>query len=185
MYQVFLGAVPLPIAPAKITTTINSRDTTVDLIDGREISILKGKGLTEISFDFLLPHQSYPFVTLAGSISNALNNILPRNLGNAGMNTAILTYLDYLKTNKEPFQLVITRTGESGGKSGIGGILNQALNVINLYNATIKVTLDSFTIEEDADAHGMDFLVSVVLKQYETYSSRKVDEKGRTERTRA
>ena len=63
MYQVFLGEVPLPIAPSSITTTINNRNETVDLIDGSQINILKKAGLTEISFSFLIPSQNYPFAT--------------------------------------------------------------------------------------------------------------------------
>lgn len=184
MYQVFLGYVPLPIAPSKIETTVNSRNSTIDLINGQEVSILRDKGLTEISFEFLLPHQNYPFVTLAGGLSNAVNNILPTNMGNATMNTAILEYLEYLKTSKKPFQLVITRTGESGGKSGVMGVVNQALNVINLYNATLKVTLESFTITEDAEEHGMDFLVSVVLKEYQPYVTTKIDKNGNSQKER-
>lgn len=181
MYQVFLGTVPLPIPPAKISTVVNSRNETIDLINGQEVSILRGKGLTEISFDFLLPHQSYPFVSLAGSVSNAINDFLPSNTGNAAMNTAILEYLDYLKTEKKPFQLVITRTG--GGR--ISQAISSAMNVINLYNATIKVTLESFTISEDAEAYGMDFLVSVVLKEYVPYSTKIRNEDGSTTKTRA
>ena len=185
MYQVFLGAVPLPIPPAKISTVVNSRNETIDLINGQEVSILRGKGLTEISFDFLLPHQSYPFVSLAGSVSNAINDFLPSNLGNAAMNTAILEYLDYLKTSKKPFQLVITRTGESGSGSLLSRVGNSAMNVINLYNATIKVTLESFSISEDAEAHGMDFLVSVVFKEYVPYSTKVLNEDGSNTKTRA
>lgn len=185
MYQVFLGTVPLPIPPAKISTVVNSRNETIDLINGQEVSILRGKGLTEISFDFLLPHQSYPFVSLAGSVSNAINDFLPSNTGNAAMNTAILEYLDYLKTEKKPFQLVITRTGEGGSGGRISQVVNSAMNVINLYNATIKVTLESFTISEDAEAYGMDFLVSVVLKEYVPYSTKILNEDGSSTKTRA
>lgn len=184
MYQVFLGYVPLPIAPSRIDTRVNSRNRTIELIDGQEVSILRDKGLTEISFDFLLPHQSYPFVSLAGGLSNAINDFLPTNLGNASMNTAILEYLEYLKTSKKPFQLVITRLGESGGKGGLSGVANQALNVINLYNATIKVSLESFSVTEDAGEHGMDFLVSVELKQYVPYSTKILKEDKTVVKTR-
>ena len=183
MYQVFLGYVPLPIAPSKITTSINSRNRTVELIDGSEINILKDKGLTEISFDFMLPHQSYPFVTLAGSLSNAINNFLPLNMGNAAMNSAILEYLEWLKTSKKPFQLIIARMGESGGKSGLGGVLMSALNTINTYNSSVTVSLENYTIDEDAD-NGMDFIVSVNLKQFQTYVTTTIDGNGRVTKVR-
>lgn len=186
MYQVFLGYVPLPIPPSKIITVVNSRNETIDLINGQEVNLLRKKGLTEISFDFMLPHQSYPFVSLAGQLSNALNDFLPRNLGNAAMNTAILEYLDYLETQKKPFQLVITRTGEGGSGNLVSQVVNQALNVINLYNATLKVVLESFTVTEDAEAHGMDFIVSVVLREYQPYSTKIYNPNNKTsEKTRA
>lgn len=185
MYQVFLGYVPLPIPPSKISTVINSRNETIDLINGEEVNILRSKGLTEISFDFMLPHQSYPFVTFAGMLSNAINDFLPRNLTNAAMNTAILEYLDYLKTQKEPFQLVITRTGEAGSGGLVSQVVNSALNIINLYNATIKVVLESFTITEDAEAHGMDFIVSVVMKEYKPYSTKTYNPDGSSTKKRA
>lgn len=175
MYQVFLGYVPLPIPPSKITTKIGSRNQTIELVDGREINLLKDKGLTEIEFDFMLPHQSYPFTTVMGDLSNAINDFLPLNMGNAGMNTAILYYLEYLKKSKDKFTLVITRMGPNGGRSGLGGVVTSALNTLNLYNSTIDVTLESFSIDEDAEAHGLDFMVSVSLKQYETWETLIVD----------
>ena len=180
MYQVTLGLVPLPIPPARIETRINSRNQTIDLCDGQEVNVLRSKGLTEISFDFLLPYQSYPFASLAGNIVGKLTSLLPGNIGNAAVNTALLEYLEYLKTNKEPFQLVVVRMGESGGKGGLSGVLNSALNVVNLYNASIKVTLESYTIVEDASEHGLDFLVSVVLKQYVPYSTKIYNEDSKT-----
>lgn len=159
MYQVFLGLVPLPVPPSKINTTVGSRNTTIDLIDGREVSILKGKGLTKISFEFLLPHQSYPFASVkTGSATSVATN------------TAILKYLEKLKTYKQPVQLVIVRTGPKG--------------LLNLYNATIKVTLEDFSVSEDAGEHGLDFLVSVNFKEYQTYSTKIVDAKGNVTKVR-
>lgn len=165
MYQVFLGYVPLPLPPSKMTTTVGSRNTTVDLIDGREVSILKNPSLKEIAFDFLLPHQQYPFATLAGDVQGALSTFLPTgNLVNNAITTAILTYLEYLKTSKEPFYFVVARLGEAG--NGLG---QSALNTVHLYDSCVKVSLEDYSIEEDADAHGLDVLVSVKLKQYEDY----------------
>lgn len=171
MYQVFLGYVPLPIAPSAIKTTINSRNQTIDLIDGREINILKESGLQEISFDFLLPHQSYPFVTLGGAITDKVNSLLGiSNIGSMTTTTAMLYYLEYLKSSKAPFQFVVARLGTTDGKSGVSGLIQSTLNMISAYNSTVKVSLESYTIDEDAEAHGFDFMVSVVLKQYQTYS---------------
>ena len=61
-YYVFLGVIPLPITPAKISITTPSKNQTVTLINDGEINILKTPGLREISFDFLLPQNKYPFM---------------------------------------------------------------------------------------------------------------------------
>ena len=58
MYQVFLGLMPLPVAPSKITTTVGNRSQTIELIDGAEVNIVKGAKLQEIAFEFLCPSQA-------------------------------------------------------------------------------------------------------------------------------
>ena len=73
-YMVFLGNFALPIPPSSITTSVRNKNSTMDLIDGTEINILKKGGLTEFGFEFLLPHQRYPFVPRENEmISEAVN----------------------------------------------------------------------------------------------------------------
>lgn len=168
MYQVFIGYMPLPIAPARIETVYPNRNETVSLISGEEINILKSPGLTEISFDFLIPHQSYPFTTFAGSMANAVTGALGSlsSLANTALNSGMLEYLEYLKTSKEPTYLVIVRLGEG-------------LTMTNANNAVLKVSLEDYTIIEDAEEYGLDTCVSVYFKEYRPYTTKILDNKGK------
>ena len=162
MYQVFLGTVLLPIAPSKIETIISSRTQTIDLINGQEVSILKSAGLTQIQFDFMIPSQKYPFATLSGGLFGG-------TIG-AVTTTALLGALESLKNAKKPFQFIIARVG--------GG-----LKITNAYNTNLKVTLEDYTINEDAE-NGMDLIVSVRLLQYRPYSTKILKDDGTVQRTR-
>lgn len=158
MYYFFLDKLMLPVAPSALSTKINGQNKTINLINDGEVNILKLPGLTEVSFEFMVPHTKYPFVTYgAGGILGA---------------TAIFAYLDCLKLQPKPFQFIVARMG-SGFK---------------MYHATnLKVTLESYSIEENAE-YGLDQMVSVTLKQYRPYSTKilKVDKNGKAtaQRTR-
>lgn len=121
MYYVFLDKLQLPIAPGEITTVINGNNKRVHLINDGEINILKLPGLTEISFDFLLPHTKYPFASY----------------GTAGFvgQHAFFVYLERLQTKQKPFQFIVSRM--SGNKL--------------LFNTNLKVSLESYDIKEVAD----------------------------------
>ena len=85
-YMVFLGNFALPIPPSSITTSVKNKNSTMDLIDGTEINILKKGGLTEFSFEFLLPHQRYPFVPRENEmISEAVNAYVVGNYSAYGI----------------------------------------------------------------------------------------------------
>lgn len=148
MYQVFLGLMPLPIAPSKLTTTVGNRSQTVELINGDEYNIIKGAKLQEISLDFMIPAQDYPFMSLAGGL---VGSVLGGATG-AVTSTAMFEYLEKLKADKKPFNFICMRLGEGFSATGI-------------YNTTLKVTLEDYTILEDAN-NGNDYMVSVKLKEY-------------------
>lgn len=150
MYYFFLGALQLPVAPAALSTKINGQNKTINLINDGEINIIKLPGLTEVSFEFMIPHTKYPFV------SYGTGGILGTQ--------ALLGYLERLKTRQKPFQFIVSRMG-SGYKL--------------LHATNLKVTLEDYSIEEDAD-FGLDQMVSVTLKQYRPYSTKilEVDDKG-------
>lgn len=166
MYQVFLGELPLPIAPSKITTKVGNRSQTIELINGDEVNIVKGAALQEITFDMLIPAQDYPFMTMVGSVVGDLLG----GLTGAVSTTAVTMYLEKLKNDKEPFVFVCVRLGEG-------------LSVTGVYNTTIKVTLEDYTVLEDAN-YGRDYMVNVRLKEWKDYSTSTIDKNGNVTKVR-
>lgn len=51
----------MPVTPSKVQIKTKSNNKTINLINDGEVSIIKPSGLTEISFDLLLPNSKYPF----------------------------------------------------------------------------------------------------------------------------
>lgn len=68
MYEVYLGELLLPVAPAKISFRYGNKNETVTLLDGSEINIIKKPGLAEYAFEMLLPHANYPFAAYKSSV---------------------------------------------------------------------------------------------------------------------
>lgn len=154
------------MAPSKITTRIGNRSKTIELINGDEINIVKGPALQEIIFDAMIPAQDYPFMTLAGGL---VGGVLGKFTG-AVSTTAVTMYLEQLKNDKEPFVFLCVRLGEG-------------LNVTGVYNTSLKVTLEDYTIVEDAD-NGRDYMISIRLKEWKDYSTRTVDANGNVSKVR-
>ncbi len=61
MYTFYLEDVQLPVAPAKMTMKINNQNKTINLINESEINLIKTAGLTDISFEAMIPQSEYPF----------------------------------------------------------------------------------------------------------------------------
>ena len=160
MYQVVLGNIPLPITPSKITTSYGGRNETIELIDGSQVNVIKSPSLTEISFEFMIPHQDYPFASMAGQAVGALSGMLPSavgNLGTSAMRSAILHELERMMTAKKPFYLIVVR-------------MNDQMTDVVVWNSYMKVTLEGYDVIEDAD-NGLDIMVSVKLKKYVPYGT--------------
>lgn len=96
-YKMYLDGVLMPITPSKVTVKINNQNKTMTLINGEEINILKEPGLTDVSFDLLLPQVSYPFTN-----------------GGAQSADYYLSLFERLKTSKQPFQFILNRSMPSG-----------------------------------------------------------------------
>ncbi len=141
-YYFYLGKTLLPIAPEKLQLKINNANKTYTLINDGEINVLKTPGLTDIEFDALLPNVKYPFATYKSGFKRAKS------------------YLELLKNYKQDndtFQFIVTRTLPSGKM---------------LFNTNMKVSLESYTIKEDAKSYGTDVLVTIKLKQYRDYATK-------------
>lgn len=96
-YTMYLGGVLMPITPSKVKVKINNQNETLTLINGEEINILKEPGLTDVSFDLLLPQVFYPFTN-----------------GGAQSADYYLSLFERLKTSKQPFQFILNRSMPTG-----------------------------------------------------------------------
>ena len=119
MYDVYFDKVILPVAPSKIKTDIKSNDQTVDLINDGEVNILKTPGLTEVSFDILLPNLQYPFAKYPSGFKNA---------------AYYLDLFEDYKKNKKPFQFIVSRILPSGRV---------------LFYTNLRMTMESYSISDD------------------------------------
>lgn len=143
MYKMYLGSMLCPVMPSKIDVKIKGQNKTLTLINDVQVNVLKNPGLTEVTFDLLLPNVKYPFANY---------NIVWKNA------KWYLNRLEMLKERKKVFQWVVTRTlpGENGKV---------------LYDTNLSVSLENYTIKEDAK-QGFDVIVSVTLKQYREYGTK-------------
>lgn len=140
-YHFYLGKMLCPVAPSKLQLKIGNKNKTMTLINEGEVNILKQAGLTEISFDLLLPNVKYPFATYKSGFEGA---------------NYFLGELEKLKTDRKPFQFIVTRLFPNGKM---------------LFDTNMKVSLESYEIKEDAK-QGFDVVVSVKLKQYRDFGTK-------------
>ena len=96
-YQMYLDGVQMPVTPSEVSVQIRNRNETLTLVNGEEINILKTAGLSEVSFELLLPQVFYPFVN-----------------GSAQSASFYLSLLERLKTGKKPFQWILSRERPNG-----------------------------------------------------------------------
>lgn len=144
-YLVYIDDVLLPITPSNITLKIKNQNKTINLIDGSEINILESAGLTEIDFSFVIPQiTKYPFARYQ---NDEFKDVL------------YYTHkLEQLKLNKQPCQFKVIRRSPTGG---------------NLYDTNMTVSVEDYTITDDVK-EGFDVTISVKLKQYIVYKTKKL-----------
>lgn len=152
MYYIYFGKTQFPIAPEKIAIKVKGGNKTINLINESEVNQIKKNKLAEISFDLLLPNQSYPFAAYPDGFQDAY---------------FYLTKIKYFKSKTKPFKLKIIRTNPKGD---------------DLWDTSLDVTLEEYTINEDAN-DGLDVKVSVTLKEYVEYGVTRIkvkkDDKGK------
>ncbi len=148
-YSFFMDGVQLPIAPPSLRVKIKNQNKTITLINEGEVNILKVAGLTEITFDAVLPQTRYPYALYPGGFKGA---------------DYFLNLFERLKTQKDssdkfkPFQFIVSRVLPSGK---------------SLFDTNIKVSLEGYEINEDAE-DGFDMVVTLTLKQYRDYGTKTV-----------
>lgn len=142
-YGVYIDEVLLPVAPPKLSMKINNQNKTINLINTGEVNILKLPGLTDVELDARLPNTVYPFAVYENGFQPA---------------EYYLEHFEVLKVEKQVFQFIVFR---------------QLPNGEVLFDTNLKVSLEDYTIKEDA-GDGFDVIVSLKLKQYRSYGTKKV-----------
>ena len=135
-YMFYMDGILVPVPPSKLNTKFKNKNKVVNLINEGDFNILKEAGLTEISFDMMLPAFKYPFANYLGGV------FLPIKY--------YLTVLEKLKKSKKPFNFIVVREGYIGTLG---------------YDTCMKVYLENWQIKEDAK-NGSDVVVTVNLKEY-------------------
>lgn len=141
MYYFYMGSVLLPIAPEKFTLKVNNTNKKITLINEGEVNLLKEAGLTELEFDALIPAVQYSFANYDGGFKS------PAHFTN---------HFEKLKTEKKPFQFIVTRKMPNGKL---------------LFDTNMTVSMESYTIKEDVK-QGFDLMVSFKLKQYKPFGTK-------------
>lgn len=140
-YNFYIDGALLPIAPEKMELTVNNANKTITLINEGEINMLKSPSLSDIKFDVLLPNQKYPFANYANGYQPA---------------SYYMDKLKDLKRAKMSFQFKVIRTFPNGKM---------------LFDTDMTVSLESYTIKEDASKYGTDQVVSIQLKEYREHKT--------------
>mgnify|MGYP004729214099 FL=1 len=96
MYSMYFGDERVPVVPEKITIKIKNQNKTLNLISGVEINTPRDAGLSEVSFDLLLPQVSYSFAPDSRSADYYLG------------------LFEKLKTDRKPFQWIVNRQLPNG-----------------------------------------------------------------------
>lgn len=130
----------LPVPPEKMTTKYFNTNKRYETIGMGEVNIIKGIGLREIHLSIMLPNDlTLPFVQPKYTPSSILAKPM-----------VYLEKFREFKVNKKPLIFLITR------------ILP---NREQIFKGNIKVTLEEYTIYENAGEEG-DFLVDLVFREY-------------------
>lgn len=143
-YDFYLDKCLLPVAPQKLNIKVNNANKTLTLINDGEINILKTAKLTDVDFEVMIPQVKYPFATYSDGFKGA---------------SYFLNYFEQLKTQKRPFQFIVSRTLPNGKV---------------LFSTNIKVSLEDYKITEQVK-QGFDLMVKIKLKQYREFSTKTVD----------
>lgn len=118
-YYFFMELVQLPVPPAKLQLRIANKNKTISLINDGEINIIKTPGLTEASFEALLPNTKYPFASYFIGFQKA---------------EYFLNQLNRLKVQNKPFQFIVCRMSPRNDF---------------LFDTNLTVTLEDYDITED------------------------------------
>ena len=139
MYYLYLNNELMPITPEKVQIKAKGNNKTISLINEGEVNQIKTSKLKEVTFDVLLPNQAYPFALYKNG------EFLPP--------AHFLELFEELKAKKKPYKFKLLRMDPQGN---------------SLFDTSLDVTMEDYTIDEDAD-EGFNIKVSITLKEWRDY----------------
>jgi hypothetical protein len=145
MHAVYFGSVRLPLAPSKINIKVRDRNKVFDLANGDQMTIINDPGLTEYSFDVIIPHdqENWPEAIYED--------------GYHGPNY----YLGMFE-NLKSFELEEDRVFQFI-------VIEDQPNPVKISAACV---LSDYEITQEAGRYGLDYLVSLELTQYKPHDNK-------------
>lgn len=183
MYHLYINNVLMPVTPGKITTKIKNRNKTVELACGGEINILKAPGLTEISFDLLLPSVEYPFAQYENGFKSPdyyLQLIESLKTGRKAFDFLIIRSLsaqellmNAAKLNTLSADAVRQYDFNKDGKITAADariLLRNGGTFTQLNDTNMRCAVEDYSVIEDVEKYGRDICLSIKLKQCPEYA---------------
>lgn len=166
--------IEFPLAPSQFKTKVGNKNKTVELVSVGEVNIIKNIGLRDFSFKLLLPKDDTLITGYKNYVDDNGDVIYKSEYFKMVYHEPIwyLNRLRELKADSKPFFLVIIRQLiDSYNNDG-------SINYKYLFGGNLKVTLEEYTVEENAGEEG-DYWVDIKLKEYRQVGViKKIDETG-------
>lgn len=144
MYYFYLDNLQIPIPPKSLDITVSNKNETIDLLQTGEVTIPKPLGLTEYSFEILLPNSKYPFNQSILEKSKKAEYYVKKIVG--------------MKSAGNPVKFTVVRMKPNG----------EMLSMV-----TERVTIEELETKEDHD-YGFDVYMSIKLRQWRDYGTKKL-----------
>lgn len=145
MYRIYIGKILLPVAPESIETSSDGNNETIELINGNEINIVKKPHLKTVKFKVLLPNYKYPFAYYKGGIFHRAKWYVHK--------------IKDIQLKKKVFKFKVIRKLPNGKIIWRGQFA--------------KATIEDFSYKDDAGNLGQDIELSLTIKQFRKYKTKK------------
>jgi len=121
MYRFYLDDILLPVTPSELSVKVGDKNETIELLNDKDLILLKNPALSEISFSILLPAQNVPYAVYENNKFVEAGEIIKK--------------IQKLKDDKKKFLFsVIRRIGDK-----------------TYFDSMIKVVLSDYDTKESAD----------------------------------
>lgn len=166
--------IEFPLAPEQFKTKVGNKNKTIELVSVGEVNIPKDIGLREFSFKVLLPKDDTLVTGSKNYVDKDGNVLYATEYLKMNFHEPIwyLNRFRELKVAAKPFFLVIIR--QLIDSYNVDG----SINYKHLFGGNLKVTMEDYTVEENAGEEG-DYWVDIKLKEYrEVGVIKKIEETG-------